>query len=196
MPNFGSEPLLLVISQAAGLVLLIGTMLLVGFRRIYFDSKTKRLTEVQLPIFGKIKTQAPAIVLIFVGAFLVVYPLTRARPDMATVVGEVDTGNRPVTVRIVAIPQFQTTLQKSGKYHLPVPLLKDNLYRVEYIVDDVIIADQEVMLEQNEFHPVFVGWQPPSTTNSNLFSTKTTTTIVPKEVSDEDLKRAGIPVTP
>jgi len=158
-------------------------MLLVGFRRIYFDAETKQATEVELPLFGKIKTQTPAILLILIGAFLVAYPLTRSRPDMATLVGNVDPGLNSVIVRVVA-PQFQTVLQGPGPYHFPVPVLKDTVYRVEFIVDKKIVSEQDITLDHNEFRTAYWSSQGSPTAN----------TITRKDTTDEVLEKAGIPV--
>ena len=75
-----SQGTLLLVSQIAGIFLLVATMLLVGFRRIYIDAETKEPITFEIPIFGKVKSQTPAVVLIIVGAFMVVYP-NHSRPS-------------------------------------------------------------------------------------------------------------------
>ena len=78
---------LLVTTQIAGIVLLIGTMILLFFRRIYLDAETKQSIKVTLPIFGEISTQAPVIILVLIGALMVVYPAIQKRQDMVSVEG-------------------------------------------------------------------------------------------------------------
>lgn len=120
-------------------------MLLVGLRRIYFDKETKQPIEIDIPIFGKLKTQAPAFALVVVAACLVMYPLFRSRPDLVTVRGDIDTGGKAVTILVVAVPQYQMTLDRGRAFHIPVPILKDSTYRVKFIVEGRIVADQRQM---------------------------------------------------
>lgn len=182
MPNSTS---LLFASQVIGALLLLSTMILVGMRRIYFDYATKEPVEFELPLFGKIKTQAPSLALIFVGAFLVIYPISRPHEDRAVIQGEISTpAGKPVTLLLVAIPHYQETLDQSGTFSLPVPLIQDASYRVKFIVDQQVVADQEATLINNAIHlkkvvvaptrPVYIG---PT-----------------KEVGDEDLRSYGIPL--
>jgi hypothetical protein len=184
MQGLGADALLLLISQIAGIILLLGTMLLVGFRRIYFDKETKQPIEIEIPLFGKVKTQAPAFALIVVAACLVMYPLSRSRPDLVTVQGDIDTGGKAVTVLVVAVPQYQATLDRAGAFHIPVPVLKDSTYRVKFIVDGRVVADQEATMNKGVFEVKPIGVAPEQT-QSDSVATK-------KEVSDEELRKHGI----
>jgi len=176
---------LLVICQAAGILLLACTMLLIGLRRIYFDAKTKQPIEIELPLFGKVKTQAPAFALIVVGAFLVFYPTARPQPDMVTFHGSVDTKGKSVTVMVV-VPQYQQVLDSPGSFHIPVQVIKDASYRVKFIVDKRIEHDEEPTRDKSgEFSVAAFDWSPPLP--SMIVPTQTQ-----KDVSDEELQRLGI----
>lgn len=183
MQSLGADSLLLLVSQIAGIILLLSTMLLIGFRRIYFDKETKQPIEIEIPIFGKLKTQAPALALIVVAACLVLYPLSRSRPDLVTVHGDIDTGGKAVTILVVAVPQYQTTLDRAGAFHIPVPVLKDSTYRVKFIVDGQVVADQEATLTKGIFEvkPVELAGEPAGKG-----------AVPKKEVSDEELRKHGI----
>jgi len=183
MEHIGTDAILLLVSQIAGIILLLGTMILVGFRRIYFDKETKQPIEIDIPVFGKIKTQAPAFALIVVAACLVIYPLSRSRPDLITVQGDIDTGGKAVTVVVVAVPQYQATLDRAGAFHIPVPVLKDSTYRVKFIVDGRVVADQEATLTNGTFQVKPVGVAPEVSPGS---------TVIKKEISDEELRKHGI----
>lgn len=185
MPTFGTDLLLPLITQVAGGVLLVGTMLLVGCRRIYFDATTKEQIEVTLPILGKVKTHAPAFALILVAAVMVIYPLSRARPDLVNVEGEVTTQGKPVTLLLIAVPQYQTTLLKPGSFHFSVPILKDATYRMIYVADSQVIADNPGALSSNgtiQLKPV--TWMPSWEDNIPVSARK--------EISDEELHKLGI----
>lgn len=179
-----SQGTLLLVSQIAGIFLLVATMLLVGFRRIYIDAETKEPITFEIPIFGKVKSQTPAVVLIIVGAFMVVYPIIRAQADEAVLRGTVDTGGHTVTVTVVAIPSYQATLQSSEPFTLNVPLIQDASYHVQYIVDKQVVGEQEAPLKGRNFSELkpFV-WVPP--TVGRQAPTK-------KEISDDRLRQLGI----
>ena len=48
---------LLVTTQAAGIVLVIATMILLFFRRVYLDAETKKPIKFKLPVIGEVETQ-------------------------------------------------------------------------------------------------------------------------------------------
>jgi len=181
-----TQGILLLISAIAGVFLLASTMLLVGLRRIYFDAVTKQPITFEIPIFGKVKTQAPAFALIVVAAFLVVYPITRAHADQAILQGDIDTAGRPVTVTVVAVPYYQSTLQNSEHLTLSVPLIQDARYRVQYIVENQIVWEQEATLKGRDFAPLKTfAWRPAPQGTSSPAPTR-------KDISDDDLRRLGI----
>jgi hypothetical protein len=175
---------LLFVSQIGGILLICATMVLVGFRRIYFDAETKEPISFDLPIFGKIRSQTPAVVVILVAAVMVMYPIVRAPDDQAVLKGSVQTTGQTVTVAVVPVPKYQETFQASEPFSLPLPLIRDASYQVEYIVDKQIVGEQEASLEGHRFKELkpFV-WSPPPGN------------IVPRpivEISDAKLRQLGI----
>lgn len=174
---------LLVITQVAGILLLAGIIVLLYFRRIYLDSQTKKPIKFSLPLFGEISTQAPVLVLVLIGALMVVYPLSKMLADTTALEGEIDTGGRPVSVLIVAVPDYQYNQDASGHFRLAIPLLAtDATYRVKFIVDKQVIDDQELKLEQGRFKFNALRWIPPA--EESLVRE----IQVRKDVSDEELK--------
>lgn len=178
---------LLVTTQIAGILLLMGTMVLLFFRRIYLDAETKRPIKFTLPIIGQISTQTPVIVLVLVGAAMVVYPLSKMGADKVTVEGEIDTGGKSVTVLVVAEPDYTFSQDASGPFHVNIPLLAtDATYRIKYVVDKLIIADQVATLSKGNIVLTPVQWAPPA--QDDVIGQ----IPIKKEVSDEDLRKLSI----
>ncbi len=178
---------LLVTTQVAGILLLVATMILLFFRRIYLDAETKRPISFTLPLIGEISTQAPVIVLVLVGAAMVVYPLSKMGADRASVQGEIDTAGKSVQVLVVAEPDYAYSQDASGKFNIKIPLLAtDATYRIKYVVDKLIIADQVATLNKGQISLPPVQWAP-QVQDSALGEIP-----VKKEVSDEVLHKLSI----
>src|SRR6476661_10924552 len=62
------------LSSFAGLVMVVGGIWLIYKQKIYIDSESKQVTEIELPI-GKFKTNLPALVLFALGFVPLIYPL-------------------------------------------------------------------------------------------------------------------------
>lgn len=109
----------ILVAQLAGYSLLVGTLILLFKRRVYLDREIGQPSEneIDLPLIGKFKTQSPAIVLIFLAAVLVLYPiwLRSTRAEFATVEGDIQAGGKSVTVTIVPVPRYQEIVDDSGK---------------------------------------------------------------------------------
>jgi hypothetical protein len=99
--------ILFIITQFSGILLLLSTVILLFFRRVYLDSSTKEPIAFTLPLIGKISTQAPVIVLILVSTFMVVYPISRSGPDRVNLHGHIETGGTHVSAIVVAVPDYQ-----------------------------------------------------------------------------------------
>ena len=175
---------LLMTTQVAGIFLLSATMVLLFFRRIYLDSATKKPIQVSLPLFGKVSTQAPVLVLVMIGAVMVAYPLSKNPVAMTSLEGDLDTGGKPVSVVIVAVPHYQYNQDASGHFSYRIPLLSaDATYRAKFLVDKQVIDDQELTLKDGHFKFNPLRWIPPADQSSvNEISIK-------KDVSDEEVKK-------
>ena len=175
---------LLVTTQVAGIILLIATMILLFFRRIYLDAETKKPIKFNLPINGEVNTQAPVVVLILVAAFMVVYPLFRMGAEKATLEGEIDTGGKSVSVLVIADPDYVHSQDASGKFSIKIPLLAtDATYRIKFVVDKQIIDDQHAVLTDGRIDLKKVTWNPP------VPESITKAIPVKKEVSDEVISK-------
>ena len=179
---------LLVITQLAGILLLVATMILLFFRRIYLDSETKQPIKFTLPVFGEISTQAPVLVLVLAGAFMVVYPLSKMSADMVPLQGHIDTGGKSVSVLIVAVPDYEHSQDAPGDFSVKIPLLAtDATYRVKFLVDKQVIDDQLATLKDGRIELKPVQWSPP------VEETHLTEIPVKKDVSDDELRKLSIP---
>jgi hypothetical protein len=177
---------LLLTTQAAGILLVIGTMFLLFARRIYLDAETKQPIKFTLPVMGEISTQAPVLILIVIGAFMVVYPLSMMGADMATLEGDIDTGGKSVSVVLVAVPAYEHSQDAAGPLLLRVPLLAtDATYRVKFIVDKLVIDDQAAELKNGRLKLTHaVRWAPPTGDDVQI--------PIRKDVSDEELRKARV----
>jgi hypothetical protein len=185
MLGFGSQSYIFATAELAGVVLLVSTMLLIGMRRIYIDSQTKEPTEFEIPLIGKVKTQAPALVLIAAGVFLIVYAIHESKApsiQWGTLKGEVDLGGASATVLVLAIPdKYQYSQEVSGPFSISVPLIPGANYQVKYEVDRHI-------------------WQVDSSVLNGVITTDKFTYQPPvpldvqpvKDISDEELKKLRI----
>jgi hypothetical protein len=174
---------LLMTTQVAGIIVVLATMILLFFRRVYLDTNTKRPTEFKLPLFGEISTQSPVLALIVIGAFMVIYPLSKMGADVATLVADIKTGGKTVNLLVVAVPDYEHSQDSPGRLEMPVPLLAtDSVYRVKFLVDKEVIDDQHAELKNGRLtleHAV--EWVPPEAPE--------TTIPIKKDISDEELNK-------
>lgn len=180
--------MLLIITQMAGILLLFSTVMLLFFRRIYLDATTKKAITFTLPVIGEISTQAPVIALILIGAFMVVYPISRSGPVRVDLHGHIETGGKHVSAIVVAVPDYEFGQDaESDDYSLKFPLLSTPAtYRVMFIVDKRVIDDQWAVVQNGHVELKPVRWNPPASSAEDG--------IVPKkEVSDDQLKALSIP---
>jgi hypothetical protein len=182
-----SKTLLLLISEAAGIILLISVVFLLYKRRVFLDAATGQPVEIEFPVLGKLKTQSPVIAMVVVGAAMVLYPATRSPVDLITVEGDVEkTGGKTVTVTVVPVPQFQTVVDAdSSHFMFKIPAVADASYRVKFIVDRTIRGDQSITLGHGNAKLAPFSYVPDSS--------EPAISITPtKEVPDELLKKIGV----
>jgi len=146
---------LLYLCAGAGFCLVIGSLILIAKGRILVDSQTKEVSEIELPLSIKLKTNAPVILVIFIGAALLGFPIWQ----VSRVVEKPPQGPRriylnghvksPEVVRIVAVADEKSDV--IGDFGLQVPLTNAQ-YTVTYLAKDGIHRlDQEIVrLEGNE----------------------------------------------
>ena len=67
--------ILFVLCSAAGLVLVVGSLLLLWKGRIFLDAKGTDISHVELPMGIKLDTHAPVLVIFLFGVFMLVFPV-------------------------------------------------------------------------------------------------------------------------
>jgi hypothetical protein len=104
-------------------------------QKAYVDKDTGQVTEIDVPIFGKLKTNTPAIALCFVAAIFgyFAYDLMKKRgPELISFNGEIhiDQGNSPgidvVMVGITSGSWIQPTTPNGSSLNLPVKIAVPN----------------------------------------------------------------------
>ncbi len=179
------DPILLT-TQAAGILLLLGTMILLFFRRVVLDAETKTPTKFKLPLFGEITTQTPVLALVLVAAVMVLYPLTKVEATTVTVTGMVDPGATSVGVIVIADPDYTHNYDAAGNFTFKFPLLATKAtYRVKFIANKQIIDDQQVDVQHGHVVLRQVAYAPKIADESAPITPR-------KDISDEDLKKLGI----
>lgn len=114
----------------------IGVAAIFAFRqKAYVDRETKTVTEIEVPIFGKLKTNTPAIALCFVGVIFgyLAYDLMRGRnvqlvhfDGEISVDQESNSGVDVVMVGITSGSWIQPTTTNSAALSLPVKISVPN----------------------------------------------------------------------
>ena len=105
-------------------------------QKAYVDKNTQeKITEIDVPLFGKLKTNTPAIALCFVAAIFgyLAYDLMKKRgPELISFNGEIhiDQGNTPgidvVMVGITSGSWIQPTTPNGSSLNLPVKISVPN----------------------------------------------------------------------
>ena len=64
--------MIIILYAIAALSIILGFIALIK-QKVYLDKDTKKQTELEIPILGKLKTNYPSLVFVFLGFFLVYY---------------------------------------------------------------------------------------------------------------------------
>jgi hypothetical protein len=143
-----------ILSSAAGLVLVIGCLLLLWKGRIVLDTEGKSVSQIELPLGIKFATQFPVLIIFLLGVVLLVYPIYQARnicidlllhtkafPEMVRISGEV-VSKEPLDVFAILDEQPNT----HNAVILNVPFRKDARYRVVYALDNQVLENASFYL--------------------------------------------------
>jgi len=115
---------------AAGASIILGGIWLIYKQKIYIDSETKQPTEFDLPFFGKLKTNTPALGLFFFGCVLLIYPIHKSQTSYLHLQGSVVSQLHPVVVYAVVETR---ALENSGDFDLPMPALQAGNFTPEIV---------------------------------------------------------------
>lgn len=113
------------ICQAAGIIMIVGALFLLFKEKIYLDSQTSQPTSVEVPFFGKLRTNAPALVIFALGVVAVAYPLHFDHLNYLKVTGTVKSNAHPVVVYVVS---SQSTVGNESDLEISLPQLPSKDY--------------------------------------------------------------------
>lgn len=130
---------LFLLCSFAGLVMVAGSLFLLWNGRIYLDNKGESVSEVELPMGIKLKTQFPVLVMFLLGAFMLSYPIfthprlcpsmsfhSKTPLEMVELKGRVDSD-----VQVFAIAATQRANTSQG-VELLVPYVQNRAYVIRY----------------------------------------------------------------
>lgn len=67
------------VCAVAGFLLVVGSLFLIWKGTIYIDAETKQVTEIELPLGIKLKTNLPVLAIFIFGAFLLAFPIRQIK---------------------------------------------------------------------------------------------------------------------
>ncbi len=120
-----SERMILsLISMLAGCFLSIGSFILLYTQKFVKDKETGKIS-VELPFFGRITTNYPALILTFFGAAFILVPVNYCyqNPEMLPIHGKVELQGGPVNdgILIGIIPdKYKTFTNTDGSFRIEV----------------------------------------------------------------------------
>ncbi len=137
------------LSAISGAFVIIGGIVLIGKRKIYIDQATKKPIEFELPLFGKFKSNTPALALFFFGTFLITYPIMKrpAPPPIAPDVhldGEI-TNDKDYPFEVYAAVEAER-VSNHRTFSIKVPQLSGDRdeYKLLYLTDDRRFCEERV----------------------------------------------------
>ena len=129
-----------VVCSVAGLLLVMGSLLLLWRGRIFLDAQGKDVSHVELPMGIKLDTHAPVLIMFLFGVFMLVFPVyynkngcpdpelhNKAFPEMVKVTAPIKS---PRPVDVYAIVAEQDKISNEAIFN--VPFGKNIQYRVIY----------------------------------------------------------------
>jgi hypothetical protein len=130
---------ILYICAIGGFLIIAASFFLLWKRRIFLDRTTKEVTEIELPMGIKAKSQAPVILLILIGGVLMMFSVVEAQKfaEEITVNGQVNGSHTSVELYASVASQ---AVPHGGKFSLPLPVTHPSrTYTVLYAVDGTVI---------------------------------------------------------
>ena len=131
---------ILYLCAIGGLFTIVVSFWLLWKQRIFLDSASKEITEIELPLGIKVKTNLPVILLILIGGALLMFSVTEVRQfgEEVTVDGKVS--GTATSVELFASVASQS-LPQGGDFSFPLPVTHPaRKYTLLYAVDGNLIA--------------------------------------------------------
>jgi hypothetical protein len=142
---------LLYICAFAGMVLVLGCLLLLWKGRIVFDSVRGEISEVELPLGFKVKTQHPILVMFLFGAFLLAMPIYAVKDRLGVIPTVVISGqvqSEGGAVDGLKAYAIIADCDVTNEVKLSLPLIENTFYRVKYYDHKNFVFDQVIDLSK------------------------------------------------
>jgi hypothetical protein len=133
---------ILYLCAVSGVLIILGSFVLLWTRRIYLDKETKQPVDIELPLGIKIKTNTPVIVLIVIGGALLIYSVDQVRQfnEEVTVNGNLTGSSSRIEVYASVA---SAALPSGGAFSIPLPATHPaRKYMLLYTVNGGLLAHQ------------------------------------------------------
>lgn len=135
---------LLYLCAFTGLIVVVGSLLLIWTGRIVIDKDGGAVSEVQLPFGFRLHTQLPVVIMFFFGAFLLALPVILVRKSLEAVPTLTLTGTitPPQSSQNFRAYVVASDCDATSEVVLQVPLVPTTSYRVFYFNGSTRIFDE------------------------------------------------------
>jgi hypothetical protein len=120
------------ICQCAGLFTIVGAFFLIFKQKIFLDVTTNRVVSVQLPLFGKVQTNAPTFAVIVLGFAAIIYPVYLHHTTFIIVEQDVESSSRSTVVAYAVAKQ--TTVGNNKHLLIAFPVLPEKDYEPHLVL--------------------------------------------------------------
>ena len=105
--------------------------------------------SLEIPFFGKLRTNVPALGLFLLGIVPLIYPIYKVNTAYTRVVQGVTSRSYPVGIYVVV---RQKALQRDGKFVISIPILNSDDYEPEiiYVAGGRLVDQEEISLSQEK----------------------------------------------
>jgi hypothetical protein len=137
--------------QIAGFLMIIGAFWLLFKQKIYLDAQSQQPMYVELPFFGKLRTNAPSLAIIVLGVIAVGFPWYASRTKYLSVHQHFASDLYPISVYAVC---HENSIENDGELDLSVPILSDSDYKPAIVYRVGAITQAEHLDLSTEHHGV------------------------------------------
>lgn len=134
-----------------GLVMIVGGIWLIYKQKIYLNPSGDKVdvVAVEIPFFGKLRTNVPALALFILGFVPLIYPIYKANTEYTRVEQEITSEKYPVSVYVVV---RQKSLNTHGKFVISIPNVNSADYepQIIYLANGFLTDQQEISLSEGK----------------------------------------------
>jgi hypothetical protein len=144
-----SNSITLLIPQIGGLIMVAGGIWLIFKQKIYLNAEKNEVVGVEMPFFGKMRTNVPALGLFIIGIIPLLYPLHRTTTRYLRVEQPLSSDDHPVDVYVVVHTE---SLRLDGNLVVQVPVISSPDYNPELIYSAGTVTDHQWLDLNDEKH--------------------------------------------